>query len=82
VSLESVLHTSRHTPTSRASNNSARIALYFVWLLDVLKMNYRDFSMRIWFGPSSTMTTHAPFWLEEPSIYKVHWSSSAFAAGC
>ena len=53
VNLESVLHVSDFTPTSRARDKPARMALYSAWLLDVLKAKWRDFSMRMSLGPSS-----------------------------
>jgi len=37
VSLESVLHVSVLTPTSRARERPARIASYLAWLFDILK---------------------------------------------
>jgi len=67
VSLESVLHVSDLTPTSRARDKPARIASYSAWLLDVLKAKWRDFSMRISLGPSSTMSAPTPFGFDEPS---------------
>jgi len=67
VSLESVLHVSVLTPTSRARDKLARMASYSAWLLDVLKAKWRDFSMRMSLGPSRMILTPAPFGFEEPS---------------
>jgi len=44
-------------PTSRASDNLVRMALYPAWLLEVLNAKCRDFSMRMWLGPSRTIST-------------------------
>ena len=76
MSLESILHIRERIPTSRASDNPARMALYSAWLLEVLKAKYRDFSMRMWLGLSRAIPTPTPLGLEEPSTYSVHWSSS------
>jgi len=67
VSLESVLHVNDLTPTSRARDKPARMALYSAWLLDFLKAKWRDFSMRISLRPSNTMSAPSPFGFEEPS---------------
>jgi len=67
VSLESVLHVSVLTPTSRARDRPARMASYSAWLLDVLKAKWRDFSMRMSLGPSKTMSACASFGFDEPS---------------
>jgi len=67
VSLESVLHVKVLTPTSRAREKPERMASYSAWLLDVLKAKWRDFSMKISLGPSSTIPAPAPFGFEEPS---------------
>ena len=67
VSLESILHVNDLTPTSRARDKPARMALYSTWLLDVLKAKWREFSMRISLGPSNTMPAPAPFGFEELS---------------
>jgi len=67
ISLESVLHVSDLTPTSRARDNPARMASHLAWLLDVLKAKWRNFSMRISLGPSRTMSAPAPFGFDEPS---------------
>ena len=65
--MESVLHMSDLTPTSRARDKPTRIASYSAWLLDVLKAKWRDFSMRILLGPSRTMSALAPFGFDKPS---------------
>jgi len=67
ISLESVLHVSDLTPTSRARDKPTGMASYSAWFLNVLKAKWRDFSMRILLGPSSTMPTPAPFGFNEPS---------------
>ena len=76
MSLKSVLHTRLRTPTSRANDNPARMASYSAWLLEVLKAKCKDFSMRIWLGPSRIISAPTPLRLEEPSTYSIHWSSS------
>ena len=68
VSLELLLHVSILTSTSQARDKPARMALYLAWLLDVLKVKWRDFSMRMSLGPSRTISTLAPFGFEEPSM--------------
>ena len=72
VSLESVLHVSVLTPTSQARDRPARMASYSTWLLYVLKVKWRDFSMRMSVGPSKTLSAPASFGFEEPSMYNVH----------
>jgi len=67
LSLESVLHVSDLTPTSRARDKPTRMASYSAWLLDVLKAKWRNFSMRISLGPFSTMPAPAPFGIDKPS---------------
>jgi len=79
VSLESVLHMRVRIPTLHASDNLARMASYSAWLLEVLEIKCRDFSMRIWLGTSRTIPAPAPLGSEEPSTYSTHWSSSG---GC
>ena len=66
MSLESFLHTSERTPTSRASDRPTRMASYSAWLLEVLKVKCMDFSMRMWLGPSRTIPALVPHGLEEP----------------
>jgi len=66
ASLESVLHVSILTLTSRARDKPAKMASYSAWLLDVLKAKWRDFLMRMSLGPSRTILTPAPFGFEEP----------------
>jgi len=68
MSLEPVLHISVLTPTSCARDRPTRMALYSALLLEVLKVKWRDFSMRISLGPSRKMPAATPFRFEEPSI--------------
>jgi len=58
MSLESVLHMSLRTPTSRANDNPARMASYSAWLLEVLKAKCRDCSRVCW----RSLTTSSRHW--------------------
>ena len=69
------MHTKERTPTSRTNDRPARMTSYSDLLLEVLKAKGRNFSMSMWLGPSKTIPTPAPFGLEDPSMYSVHWSS-------
>jgi len=66
--LESVLHVSDLTSTSRARDRPVSMASYSAWLLDVLKAKWRDFPMRMSLGPSRKMSAPASFGFEEPSM--------------
>jgi len=60
MSLVSILHTKERISTSRVSDNPTRMASYSAWLLEVLKAKCRDFSMRMWLGPSRTISIFTP----------------------
>jgi len=51
----------------------------FYLVVGFLKSKSRDFSIKICFGPYNMMLASAPFLLEDPSMYRVHQSSSCDA---
>jgi len=57
-------------------------ASYSASLFDFLKLKWKDFSMTISFGPSSTMSTPVPFGFEESFTCKIYHYSSAIYFLC
>ena len=76
MSRESVLQSSRLALMSCDRLRPTIIASNYAWLLDVLKLKRKDFSIRMPPGPSNITPAPAPYRLEEPSTCIVHQSSA------